>query len=343
MRKLLSVFVISFLLSSNGVCGVLPGFRTVGEYEEQILTFSYPADVRIKVNAPAGKLLDPSKRTELILYALPNGNTTEQTEGKLLKAGDDWHFGIQHIAAQTRFLRRLMNEENIITVYLEAGGKSWPAWRKGHSRSSEIIVSIVDSVKNLFPGHPLDITLSGHSGGGSFIFGFLDGVTQIPDDIERISFLDADYAYEDSLHAAKLSRWLGEGHSHYLCVLAYDDSVALLNGKPFVTPTGGTWHRSHMMMETLNREFPFGCETRGELRKCDALKGRVQFLLMENPERAILHTLQVERNGFIQCISSGTMYEGMGYQYFGERAYDQYISEEKDSVALWRPSRQSTK
>lgn len=67
-----------------------------------ILTFDEP------------KLLDPGKPTKLIIYALPNGNTTAQTFGKKLKAGDDWHFDIQHIGAQTTFIRNHDTQTNYI-------------------------------------------------------------------------------------------------------------------------------------------------------------------------------------------------------------------------------------
>jgi hypothetical protein len=48
-------------------------------------------------------------------------------------------------------------------------------------------------------------------------------------------------------------------------------------------------------------------------------------LLKENPERKIFHTVQVERNGFIQALLAGTADEGKGYEYFGERAYTNWI------------------
>ena len=48
------------------------------------------------------------------------------------------------------------------------------------------------------------IVLSGHSGGGSFIFGYLNSVATIPDQIERIAFLDANYAYQTERHRDKL-------------------------------------------------------------------------------------------------------------------------------------------
>jgi hypothetical protein len=48
-------------------------------------------------------------------------------------------------------------------------------------------------------------------------------------------------------------------------------------------------------------------------------------LLKENPEKKIFHTVQVERNGFIQALLSGTADEGKNYEYFGERIYTNFI------------------
>ena len=63
-------------------------------------------------------------KTILVIYALPNGNTTEQTMGKKIQPGDDWHFDIQHIRAQTAFVRTERGE-NISVGYLENNFKSW--------------------------------------------------------------------------------------------------------------------------------------------------------------------------------------------------------------------------
>jgi len=49
-------------------------------------------------------------------------------------------------------------------------------------------------------------------------------------------------------------------------------------------------------------------------------------LLHENPERKILHTTQVQRNGFIQAVLAGTAQEGRGFEYFGPEAYTNWIS-----------------
>ena len=119
-------------------------------------------------------MFDSNKKILLILYALPNGNTIEQTIGKKLKPGDDWHLDVQHIGAQSRFLRENYPEANIILAYLMTDGKSWPTWRRETVNSHLVIKSIVNSIVNLF--NPLDvkIVLSGHSGCGNFIFLFLN-------------------------------------------------------------------------------------------------------------------------------------------------------------------------
>jgi hypothetical protein len=52
----------------------------------------------------------------------------------------------------------------------------------------------------------------------------------------------------------------------------------------------------------------------------------VKFFLKENPEHKILHTVQVERNGFIHSQLTGTPAEARGYTYLGERAYEEMVS-----------------
>jgi hypothetical protein len=107
------------------------------ESVESISTFWFPSDVRITIQSPALSTLDPAKRTILILYALPNGNTTEQTAGRQLREGDNWRFDIQHIAAQTRFLRHALADANLITIYLEHGGGRIPDL---HGKLSRLLI-----------------------------------------------------------------------------------------------------------------------------------------------------------------------------------------------------------
>jgi hypothetical protein len=301
-------------------------FTASPHFGEMIREIELPNDVRILINSPARESFALDKAVLLIFFALPNGNTIEQTIGKVTKPGDDWHFDIQHIGAQTRFLRAELTNRTIVVAYLEAATKSWPAWRKNHHDQS--IVRILDDVREIFAGRKLEVVLTGHSGGGSLTFGYLNAVEKIPDDVVRIAFLDSNYAYEKQLHAEKLKRWLADSDEHHLCVLAYHDSVALLNGKTFVSELGGTWGRSHAMLEDLSAQFKFTSRTNDGLETFSALGGQTQFLLKENPERKILHTVQVERNGFIHTIVSGTTEEGRGYEYFGERTYTKWIQDE---------------
>ncbi|RYY00812.1 MAG: hypothetical protein EOO53_21270, partial [Gammaproteobacteria bacterium] len=98
------------------------------------------------------------------------------------------------------------------------------------------------------------VYLNGHSGGGRFIFSYLDGVQQIPTYVKNISFLDSNYGY-DSTYKTKLVNWLQQTPDAHLNVFAYNDSVALLDGKRFVSDTGGTWYRSHLMLRQLSGNF----------------------------------------------------------------------------------------
>ncbi|MFM8469972.1 MAG: hypothetical protein ACKODH_08380, partial [Limisphaerales bacterium] len=300
-------------------------WRASPAFNEQVMDFRLEPGVRVHVNAPAPEVLSARKQVHLVVYALPNGNTIEQTIGKQLKAGDDWHFGIQHIGAQTRWLRTRETNAALVVAYFEAAGLSWPAWKRTNGFTK--FPGYVERVAALFPGKEFTLTLNGHSGGGSFIFGFLDAHEHIPARVGRIAFLDSNYGYDAAKHhAEKLAAWLKASARNHLCVLAYHDSNALLNGKTFVSESGGTWGRSHAMLVDLKREFAFESATKDGLQTHRALAGQVAFFLKENPERKILHTVQVERNGFIHSMLTGTSAESRGYEYLGERAYADFIA-----------------
>jgi hypothetical protein len=282
-----------------------------------------PDEVRIFINAPARESFATDKPILLVFFALPNGNTIEQTAGKKLSPGDNWHYDIQHIGAQTRWLRNVATNKTIVVAYLEAGGKSWPAWRKAHD--DRRIAEVLDGVRGIFSSDKVEVALASHSGGGSLVFGWLNAVEKIPADVKRLAFLDSDYAYDSTNHVDKIKCWLAASAENCLCVLAYQDYLALLDGKTFVSEAGGTWGRSHAMRNDLSAQFQFSSRTNAGLEFFSTLNGRVEFLLKENPEKKILHTVQVERNGFIQALLSGTADEGRGYQYLGERAYTRWI------------------
>src|SRR5215213_5070428 len=97
--------------------------------QNRIDSFRLYGDVKITLDRPPR---DNKGNTILIIYALPNGNTTEQTMGKKMQPGDDWHFDIQHIRAQTAFVRKAL-KKNIIIAYLENSYRAWPLWKQKHS------------------------------------------------------------------------------------------------------------------------------------------------------------------------------------------------------------------
>jgi hypothetical protein len=278
----------------------LPDFAQSGSYGERIRVLELYPGVTATLVAPAH--LDRQKRVDLILYALPNGNSTAQTIGRKLTEGVDWHYDIQHIGAQTRALRTRGLPQAIV-AYLEADTKSWPEWRRvhGYERANARIVEIVDQIRVAIGNPPhLAVTLTGHSGGGSFIFGFIEGQDTLPSWLERIAFLDANYNF-DYKHGEKIVKWLRQRPQNTLVVLAYDDRNIMLDGKKVVSDSGGTWRASSRMMNYLREPFEFTPDTLGQFLRYRA--PQIEFLLHPNPQNRILHTEMIgEMNGYMHAM-----------------------------------------
>ena len=291
-------------------------------YKDGLINISMQGDVSITIDQPAS--FKKSASTVIILYALPNGNTTAQTMGKKMQPGDDWHFDIQHIKAQTEFIRSEWKKKNIVVVYLENEYKSWPSWKAKHLDFKERVVAIVDTILQVIPAKNTELYLNGHSGGGRFIFSFIDAYDEIPARVKRISFIDSNYGY-DSSYYSKITNWLKASVSNQLNIFAYNDSVALYNDKPVVSATGGTWWRSHKMLRDLSMDFKIEKIRDDSLIIYKSNDERIQFFLKKNPDRKIYHTQQVELNGFIHSIFCGTRYDSKNYMYYSRRAYEQMI------------------
>ena len=297
---------------------------TVAQIHAQVSGWTTDS-IRITIDQPA----DAPVKTETVIcfYALPNGNTTEQTMGKHLKEGDDWHFDIQHIKAQTEFIRAQLTGKSFIVIYLENNLKSWPAWKQKHPDYKKRYPALIDSLTRLFNARKKSVYLNGHSGGGSFILGYIAAMEKIPANIKRISFLDSDYNYDSSYYPA-FRKWLKRKDTH-LNVFAYNDSVALYNGKPVVSAKGGTWYRSHLFLSHLSKDFSFIEKNEDSLISYTSKNNRIHFFFKTNPDRKIFHTQQVELNGFIHSILCGTVYDSKGYSYYGQRAYTNFITDQK--------------
>lgn len=285
-------------------------------------SFHLYGDVKITIDKPAD--LSTKKKTIITFFALPNGNSTEQTMGKRMQAGDDWHFDIQHIRAQTKFIRQQLTDVNFVVIYLENNYKSWPTWKQKHPDYKKEIPWLVDSLVGSIHSKHKTVYLNGHSGGGSFIFGYLAGVERIPFYIRRISFLDSDYGY-DSSYYPKFKSWLRHVKGSALNVFAYNDSIVIYNGKPLVSPTGGTWYRSHLFLKDLKEDMHFSQWDTDSLVIYKSDDARVQFYFKKNIEGGIYHTQQVELNGFIHSVLCGTRYDSEKYQYYSKRAYTEFI------------------
>jgi hypothetical protein len=331
MRRAVLAFV--FLLAACAPRRVpvgLTDFSPSGHFGERVRVLEPYPGVTATIVAPAE--LDPRKRVDLIVYALPNGNTTAQTIGRKMAEGLDWHFDIQHIGAQTRALR-VRGMSQAVVAYVEADTKSWPEWRRvrGYDRANALIVQMLDQIRTAI-GNPPDthVTLTGHSGGGSFMFGFIEGQDTLPRWLERIAFLDANYNFEPK-HGEKLVRWLRLNPKNTLVVLAYDDRNITLDGKKVVSDSGGTWRASERMVNYLREPFEFKADTLGEFRRFRA--SQIEVLMHPNPENKILHTAMIgEMNGFMHSmLVRRPEYDGHAVVLRTERAYQQWV---EDSVVL---------
>lgn len=301
-------------------------WRRSSEFEETAFTTTLDDGIRINVNAPLDKSRQPARATRLVIYALPNGNTLEQTLGCALKPGLDWHYDIQHVAAQIRMLRKLMPDERIVLVCAEAPGLSWPSYRAKHHDAGTRIAHLVDDWRTEFGDEKTKVFLTGHSGGGGFIFSVIEGNEQIPAYIDRIAYLDSNYNFDAKTHAAKLEQWLKGDPQRRLVVIAYDDREITLNGKKVVGPTGGTFRATQRMRDAFGPTFPLKNFDVPPFRETTGLDDRIHFYVHSNPENKILHTVLVgEMNGLLQAATLGTPVEKSWGTFGGPRAYTKYI------------------
>ena len=327
MIRRLAIFAALILFAACASHGgiELPGFAPSGSFDERVRVFELDSGVTATVVAPSR--IDSRERVDLILYALPNGNTTAQTMGRTLTPGMDWHFDIQHIAAQTRALRT-QGLPQAVVVYLEANTKSWPEWRRmrGYPQANARIVAMVNRLRADM-GNPrhLSTTLTGHSGGGSFMFGFIEGQDSLPEWLDRIAFLDANYNFEPR-HGGKLTDWLRRDPSHTLVVLAYDDREITLDGKKVVSDSGGTWRATQRMLDYF-KTTPFALEsdTLGDFLRYRT--AQIEILRHPNPQNRILHTEMIgEMNGYMHALLvRRPEYEGGSSVLKAQRAYRQWI------------------
>ena len=123
----MAILTLLMVTISASAATLIPGFTRSPFFHEQVRMEKTPTGIRMLTNLP--QVMHPDRPTLVIFFATPNGNTIEQTMGCAMTPDLDWHFDIQHIAAQTRVLRDIDRTRNIVLVCMEAEGLSWPTWR----------------------------------------------------------------------------------------------------------------------------------------------------------------------------------------------------------------------
>lgn len=304
---------------------LLEDFKESEPFHEQIRWIRLESGVRALVIAPAGMTRE---RRLLIVYATPNGNTLEQSLGCGPAPGRDWHFDIQHVAAQVRRLREIDRERDVILAVVQAPRLSWPAFRSDEPEAGAIIRGLVASLAEQCSADR--IVLACHSGGGSFLWGYMNEFDAIPVSIERIVFLDANYSYSDQeRHGEKLLAWLDGDSARRLIVVAYDDREITYNGKKVVGPDGGTFRATERMLARFGRDLQLAERDHDPFRHVTAKEGQAQFFIHPNPDNKILHTALVgEMNGLVHALTIGTEHEEKWGRFGGPRAYTDWIQPE---------------
>ena len=288
------LFVVICLATNSNAQLVSNQFRWDEQTQEQIRW-------RHESNGVRGLILAPKqlkqKRRCLVIFATPNGNTLEQTLGCKPSKTLDWHYDIQHVAAQMRWLRTQDAATDYVLAVVQPSQLSWPEFRRTTADANRWISGLVESMQSEVDAD--EIVLACHSGGGSFLWGWMNAHDELPEHLHRLIFLDANYSFstEDG-HDRKLLQWLTRSKENVLVVIAYDDREIQLNGKKVVGADGGTYRATDRMHKSLSSNIEFSDVTEGSFRNRIGLDGRIQLLVHQNPDNKILHTALVgEMNG----------------------------------------------
>ena len=315
--------LLTFAVTPTIVWGQsLSGFKKGAPFDEQVKWSRLDSGVRVFVDAPATLTARPRV---LVVFATPNGNTIEQSLGCAAAKELDWRFDIQHVAAQIRRLREIDIEHDFVLAVEQAPKLSWPTFRREQAGANTIIHNLVTTLAKDVSAERVVLTC--HSGGGSFLFGYLNAVEALPPSLERIVFLDANYSYSDEeRHGDKLLAWLNGDEARRLVVVAYDDREITLNGKKVVGPDGGTFRATQRMLTRFRRDIELAEREVGRFRQSSGLNGQIQFFVHPNPENKILHTALVgEMNGLLHGLTLGTDLETKWGTFGGPRAYAKWV------------------
>ena len=323
IAHVLVAIAIAVLMPSSAHADLLPGFVESAQFQEQERWTRLDAGIRLYVNAP--RELARDNRT-LVVYATPNGCTIEQTLGCAPREGLHWKFDIQHVAAQVRRLRSVDPATNLVLAVVQPPRLAWPAYRQAEKNADTVIREIVASLAR--DTGAKRIVLAAHSGGGSFLFGYINAAETIPDEIEGFVFLDANYSYaNDQRHGDKFLDWLKKSASRRLVFIVYDDRKITVNGKLVVSSTGGTFRATERMLDRFRKDVELAENKVEPFDHFSALSGQIEIYIHPNPENKMLHTALVgEMNGVLQGLTLRTDNETKWGKFGGPPAYAKFVS-----------------
>ena len=98
-------------------------------------------DIAVTIDRPTQ--LIKGAPTYIVFFALPNTNTVKWISGRKVEEGGDRRYNIQHVGAQTRFLRDKMPDCNLLVAYMGEKNRSWPTYIRNRERSGEIVRDII--------------------------------------------------------------------------------------------------------------------------------------------------------------------------------------------------------
>lgn len=79
------------------------------------------------------------------------------------------------------------------------------------------------------------------------------------------------------------------------------------------------------MLKHLQQDFVFHAFETDSIIIYKSREKKIQFFFKPNYNQGIYHTQQVELNGFIHSVLCGTKADGLNYNYYGPRAYSEFI------------------
>ena len=296
------------------------------------------------IDAPGINQYNPAKPTTLVFYALPNGNTIEQTIGCAAAPGLDWHYNIQHIGPHNADAAVDRSNPQLRDRLPGSREKKLACFNQGDPDAAVHTRRIVELASHLIDPPPKNLVIMAHSGGGAFVTEYINAPGPLPPNLDRIAYLDAYYKHSsDTATAEKLKPWLDANPNHHLVLVCYDDRNIELNGKPVITtPDGGSFRAAHRLLDALSDHHPPTTQSDGPIDSVDFDHEQIHFIFHNNPQNLILHTRLVEWNGFLRAMTVDSSLPQTWVPLKEQHDYDQWIQPATTPSPSTQPTTQPT-